>query len=69
MISRAACELFGDALSPHRPACTAACPGHGKSYDDEQSCEFGGVGDMGVFEVTATGFGVGEETFNPHLCR
>ena len=58
-------SFFGDTLSPHCSACTAVCPGHGESYDDEQSCEFVGVGNMGVFDVKATGFGVGEETFNP----
>ena len=65
MIFRAACEFFWDALSPRRSTCTAVCPSYGKSYDDEQSYEFGGVGNMGVFDVKVTGFGVGEETFNP----
>ena len=55
-------RFLGEALSPHRPACTAVCPTHGKSYDDEQSCEFGHMCD---FDVKATGFGVGEETSNP----
>ena len=57
-------RFLGDALSPHRPAYTAVCPSHGKNYHDEQSCEFGGVGHMGDFDVKSTGFGVGEETSN-----
>ena len=58
-------SFFPDALSAHRLACAAVCPGHCQRNDREQSCKFGGVGDVGVFDVESTRFGIGKKTLDP----
>ena len=41
------------------------CPCHSQSNYREQSCKFGRAGDVSVFDIEASGFGIGEETLDP----
>ena len=57
--------FFCNPPSSHLLAGTAVCPNHGERHHGEQYREFVVIGHMNVFYVEATGFDIGEETFDP----
>ena len=57
--------FFGDGLSAHDAGCAAIGPCDGERDDDEQGRELVGIGDVGVFDVEATGLCIREHAFDP----